>query len=143
VSRILVVPIATSLVLLAAFGCAHKPDVPGVAQQTVAADSGCAGLAIPVRRWVDSIPQERACAFAISAMEALSLAKPDSVILAPADTVAVSSASVGAIAELASAEGPMVASWWSVTLHLVGKPYDAEVRFDQKTGQRSIRPVHK
>jgi hypothetical protein len=75
-------------------------------------------------------------------MEALRLARPDSVILAPADTAAVSSATVDAIAQIDTAGAP-VASWWLVTFHLTGKPYDAEVRFNQKTGERTIRPIHK
>jgi hypothetical protein len=137
-----VVAIAISQFLVGTYGCTPKRDLTDGAKQAVTADSLCAGVAIPVRQWVDSIPRDRACAYAIRAIEALSLAKPDSVILAPADTAAVSLVSVGAIAEHASAEGPMIASWWVVTLHLKGKPYDAEVRFNQQTGERSIRPVH-
>jgi hypothetical protein len=126
--------------LLVASAC--SPADRDVVKQSLAADSLCPGLHVPVGRAADSIPHERACSYVVRAMDALRAAKPESVVLAPGDTAAVSAATVDAIAQMDSA-GTLIESWWLVTLRLDGKPYNAELRISQKSGEQSIRPVHK
>ena len=132
--------LATSIGLLASIACGSGEQ--GGTQHTASTATGCPGFRAPVRREADSISPDRACSYVIDAFETLSRANSDSVVLSPADTNVISSATVDAIAQIDSAGGP-VASWWLVTFHLAGKPYDAEVRLNQKTGERTIRPVHK
>lgn len=134
------IPLGFTLALCLTSSCKPRGEIRSSAVAT--ADTGCAGFRAPIRRERGSISSERACSYVRSAFEALSLAKPESVLLGPTDTAVVSSATVDAIGEIDSGGNP-VASWWLVTLHLGGKPYDAEVRFNQRTGERSIRPVHK
>ena len=139
-ARIAITPLTIALALLSTSSC--KGHGRARVEVGAEADSVCPAFRAPVRRRADSIPHERACSYVRSAFEALSSARPESVVVAPADTAAVSSATVDAIAEIDSAGNP-VAAWWLVTLRLTGRPYDAEVRFNERTGARSIRPVHK
>ena len=104
--------------------------------------ANCPGITHPVRRATDSIPEDRACAYVRGAIQAVSTANPTEAGVAPEDTGAISSVTVDAIAQVDSAGGP-IAAWWLVTLHLAGRPYDAEVRLNQLSGERSVRPVHK
>ncbi len=135
-ARITVVWVAAALTLSAA--CRSTRDSATLARRA----STCSGIPFLVRRAADSIPQDRACSYVRGAIAALSSANPAKVVLSPGDTAAIVSATIDAIAEIDSAGGP-VASWWLATLQLRGKPYDAEVRFNQASGGRSIRPVHK
>ena len=105
-------------------------------------DSACAQVRQSVSRATDSIPRHRACAYARRALDVLAAARPAEAGLMPSDTSLVSSATVDAIAETDSA-GRLLGAWWLVTLHLNSKPYDAEVRLNQQSGEQSIRPVHK
>jgi hypothetical protein len=73
---------------------------------------------------------------------ALASAQREEVVLASSDTGLVSGATVDAIAETDSL-GNTVAAWWLVTLSLDRRSYNAEVRFNQGTGERLIRPIHK
>lgn len=109
---------------------------------SLALNSECAGFPGPVRFKSDSIPRDRGCSLVYGAIIALRGASPNSTPFIPADTARVSAATVDAIAQIDSIGHP-IAAWWIVTLRLDGKPYDAEVRLDQKTGERTLRPVHK
>jgi hypothetical protein len=102
----------------------------------------CAGVRQPVRLALDTIPRDRACRYVREALEKLAKANPSEVVVAADDTALVSSATVNAIQQEDSTGAP-IAAWWLVTLHLQNKPYDAEVRIDQGSGEQAIRPVHK
>lgn len=118
-------------------GCrsAERPAAGSIVPQ-------CGGVRSPVRSAADSIPRERACAYVRDAVQLLAGANTAETGLAPADTSRISSATVDAIAQIDSSGTPL-AAWWLVTLHLEGGAYDAEVRFNQQSGERSMRPVHK
>lgn len=137
-SRIIALMIAELLIASCRSGTKGRVEAPSQPSMTV----NCLGIKQPVHRAVDSIPEDRACAYVRGAVEAVSTAVPAKVGVAPGDTAAIASATVNAIAQTDSAGNP-IASWWLVTLHLTGKPYDIEVRLNQRSGERSLRPVHK
>lgn len=116
-------------------GAQRKPPAP---DQKV---GPCPDVAYPVRISGDSIPHGRACDYVRDAQRVLAAAGPSDGVAA-GDTSRITLATVDAIAQVDSVGGP-VAAWWLVTLRLEGRSYDGEVRFDQRTGHRSIRPVHR
>jgi hypothetical protein len=123
-------------------GCKRTPGISPASGAPTVGRISCPNLRIPVRRAVDSIPEERSCEYVAGALMALASAQREEVVLASSDTGLVSGATVDAIAETDSL-GNTVAAWWLVTLSLDRRSYNAEVRFNQGTGERLIRPIHK
>lgn len=123
--------------LSAVAACSGQDAVRREASGVVA----CSSVQIPVRVGTDSL-SSRACDFVSRAIAAI-----DSGDGAPAGTPEVSpanyrEASVDAVAET-NEQGAILTAWWTTTLRTRDRPYDIEVRINQRTGEPVVRPVHK
>jgi hypothetical protein len=133
---------AATLWFLAA-GCraAHPDTKNSSAADAPQSVASCPGFEFPVQVVAETIPGDIACGYAREAVRVLAQTGT-SQGFADDDTSRVQSATVDAIAQIDSAGGP-IAAWWIVTLRLADRAYSGEVRLNQRTGERSIRLVHR
>ena len=111
-------------------------------QQVGSRTTSCDATPLPMRVVADSLGGKRACALIRRSVAALESGRglPER---APAINEAnYRGVSVDAIAETNESNATL-AAWWVITFYTTSRPYDLEVRIDQRTGDAAARPIHK
>ncbi len=101
----------------------------------------------PARIQVTAVPPDSftaadRCALVGLAVTMLGSAGEETGLL-PSDTAAAMTARLVPVAQRDSGADAVVASRWHVSLGLRGRPYDAELRVDRRTGAVCIHRIHK
>lgn len=131
--------LAVCLVLFA--GCNRRAGVRDQVLESIVKAYPCYSGLPELRRTPDSLTRGQSCALLAAAMTRLAEAKA-SDLPRPVSKSLVASATIDAMSERTFSESELGA-WWVVTLELNDAPFNAEIRFDRRTGAARLRPVHK
>lgn len=133
---------ATSCTFALAFTSCAPDDKTGSQNRLAVTERDCRipAVAIVVSPDLTVVPSE-SCRIAKIAWDALGRARPESG-LQPGDTSVVSSAYVGTMTIVDSAARSQ-RQYWTVSLSLRERPYDAEVHIDRSSSEASVWRTHK
>jgi len=121
---------------------ACRPDESAASRAVPEAGQPCTPRVAAVEAFpADSVPESERCRLVNLAVATVGKAEP-STGLVPGDTASIRGATVAPLSQT-TPEGALVQATWHVTLHLEGRPYDAEVLVDRASGRVTATRIHK